>query len=140
MLTQGLRTGTRAATAPADRLGVQFLGILAVVVALFVLVSAYPTAAVILAVATVLIIVAVRVRPIRRAPRVSQPSPAQRVKTFRTSALRATDEDRELTAGVLTAALRNGSLSVAEYSDRCGTAGAAQLRQELYGCVRDLDF
>jgi hypothetical protein len=122
---------------------VQFLGILAVVVALFLLVSAYPTAAVIIGAATVLTILAFRLRVRRPAARVSAPSPAQRyqrIKSFGTSDLRATDDDRELTTDVLTGALRNGSLTVAEYSDRCGTAGAAHLRQQLFTCVRDLDF
>lgn len=140
--TQGIQGDTRAATGAADGGGMQFLAVLAVVVTLFLLVSAYPTAAVIIGVLLVLVVVAVRVRrPARRRPVPVRPEqPYQRVKGFRTSEFRATDDDRELTAGVLAVALRNGSLTVSEYSERCGIAGAAQSRQQLFGCVRDLDF
>ncbi|MEU0562682.1 DUF1707 domain-containing protein [Dactylosporangium sp. NPDC006015] len=62
------------------------------------------------------------------------------VDGFRKSELRATNQDRELTADLLAKALGAGSLSVDEYSERSAAAAAAVHRSTLYGCLKDLDI
>ena len=64
----------------------------------------------------------------------------RRVEAFRGSPIRATTDDRELASQLLTAALRLGSLTIDEYSNRCAIAAAASVRCELYSCLADLDL